>query len=449
MEASGHRINSFPAMPPARLAVALSLVLVALECRPTHAFQAPALAPSSRGPVSARPGGIRTGMSLRPSPPAAVAGVRMGGSDCEGTPGPSAQTSRNGGSLVLDRPRGGAVTPIADDKGLDGMSPERESGLQTFMREWWPKMLLLGVCIISGSNFACGKIITSNLAPSVGATLRFLVGFLVLAPGLKNIDLSLAPRAIWGAFWIALGYCAQIASLQTIAAGKVGFICALSVIVCNILECIIDRKPVTRGLILSVLLSIAGVAVLELSGGPVGFGVGDMLAFLQPVGFGIGYFMSERLIKSNPTQLLQITALQGGVYAAVAGTWMLMAGIASGGFAAGTMFVGLAKASWAAIYCGIVTTALCGLGFAKSLEGLSASEASMIFTTEPVWALMFAAALVGEAIKLPAVVGACLIMAACSANFLWDDDKVLIEMAPEDDEIEEIKARTVFKEKTA
>ena len=66
--------------------------------------------------------------------------------------------------------------------------------------------------------------------------------------------------------FIAAGYIGQSISLQTLEAGKVGFICSLSVIVCPILEIVFDNKKVSAGLVAAILLSVSGVATLELTG---------------------------------------------------------------------------------------------------------------------------------------------------------------------------------------
>jgi hypothetical protein len=96
--------------------------------------------------------------------------------------------------------------------------------------------------------------------------LRFTLAALTLSPFLKDMKRELLKDSVFMSLFIAAGYIGQSLSLQTIEAGKAGFICSLSVIVCPILETVFDNKRVSAGLIAAVILSVSGVATLELTG---------------------------------------------------------------------------------------------------------------------------------------------------------------------------------------
>lgn len=284
---------------------------------------------------------------------------------------------------------------------------------------WFPRVLFLGCCIAYGTNFALGRSMNEALDPSVVSGLRFSLAALTLSPFLRDMKRELIKDSVLMSLFIAAGYIGQSVSLQTIEAGKAGFICSLSVIVCPILETVFDNKKVSAGLIAAVLLSVSGVATLELTGDSAP-AIGDLFALAQPIGFGTGYYLTEKQMRENPTMTLPITAVQTAVVSVCALTWMVGAGLQSGHLTDGTLFANLwsFKVAGALLWTGVITTALTRLGETKALSGISSSEASVLMTTEPIWAAVWGSVLMGEVVGPSAYTGGGLIMAACAANII-------------------------------
>lgn len=258
------------------------------------------------------------------------------------------------------------------------------------------------------------------LAPSVVSGLRFSLAAIALSPFLKQMRPELIKDSIFMSIFIAAGYIGQSISLQTIEAGKAGFICSLSVIVCPILEIFFDNKQVTGGLVAAVLLSVSGVATLELTGSTAP-ALGDLYALAQPVGFGVGYYLTEKMMRKNPDMTIPITAVQTAVVGLCAVTWMLAEGAAGGHLTDGSMYANIwadPKVGAALLWTGLVTTAATRLGETKALSGISSSEAAVLMTTEPIWATLWGSVLMGEVVGQSAFVGGGLIMAACVANII-------------------------------
>merc|ERR1712127_363593 len=67
----------------------------------------------------------------------------------------------------------------------------------------------------------------------------------------------------------------------------------------------------------------------------------------------------------------------------------------------------------AAIWTGVVTTAINRVGETTGLGKVSSSEASVLLATEPLWAAVFAGLFLGEEMGPQAIVGGALIVAAC------------------------------------
>ena len=72
--------------------------------------------------------------------------------------------------------------------------------------------------------------------------------------------------------------------------------------------------------------------------------------------------------------------------------------------------------AFAAVWTGLITTAANRLGETTALGKLSSAEASVLLATEPLWAALFAALLLGEQLGWNDGVGGALIVAALAVN---------------------------------
>jgi hypothetical protein len=250
----------------ARRALAMWAAAHMLQTADSFALQAPA---GARGPSLLRPPQTRR---LRPVvPPGATQRWRMQLQAQE----PAAARDAELAVVCAD-----GLCAVAENTAAE-LSPAEY---------WLPRALFLTVCAAYGTNFALGRFMNEALEPSVVSGLRFSIAALTLSPFLKDLkrvcwrpvcEESVRTKAtdnlcpvsqeqlrdsVLMSLFIAAGYIGQSISLQTLEAGKVGFICSLSVIVCPILEIVFDNKKVSAGLVAAILLSVSGVATLELTG---------------------------------------------------------------------------------------------------------------------------------------------------------------------------------------
>jgi drug/metabolite transporter (DMT)-like permease len=91
----------------------------------------------------------------------------------------------------------------------------------------------------------------------------------------------------------------------------------------------------------------------------------------------------------------------------------------------------LAAIGWTGIITTVVAIYLEGI----ALETASATEAALLFASEPVWASLFGAWLLHESLNLNAYVGGAVILAACVLSAVSDlpqsDDKDAIDVEAE------------------
>jgi hypothetical protein len=52
--------------------------------------------------------------------------------------------------------------------------------------------------------------------------------------------------------------------------------------------------------------------------------IGDLYALAQPLGFGAGYYLTEKMMRANPSSVLSITAVQTAVVGVLSLLWMLV-----------------------------------------------------------------------------------------------------------------------------
>ena len=313
-----------------------------------------------------------------------------------------------------------------------------------------PRALLAFASVLYGTNFPLGAIMNESLPASAATSARMLMASLALSPFLFKLDPKLAPTALVGGCFVAMGYITQSLSLLTTAPATVAFIGAATVVVCPALGFLVYKKDVSLQKApqtwFAAALCLVGVGILELYD-PTGqtamtdifsqVGIGDFYALLQAVGFATSFVLTERMMTLNPGQALPITAVQVSVSAfismiwAVSDGWIGTSGAESYGLPQMFLDPSLQTAAWAVAWTGLITTALNRFIETTGLGKMSSAEASVILATEPLWAALFAALWLSEDFGADDYIGGALIVAACMAtalkrenfNFLLGDDK--------------------------
>jgi drug/metabolite transporter (DMT)-like permease len=151
--------------------------------------------------------------------------------------------------------------------------------------------------------------------------------------------------------------------------------------------------------------------------------LGDLWALGQPLFFGLGFWRIETFMKDSRAPG-DAQAFTGAMMISVAtGAWIwtlqsfILPHLNDNTLASSLVHERLALNDWhvlAAIgWTGIVTTALTAFGENYAMKSLSASESTVIYSTEPLWGTAFAAVALGETVGVNTLVGAALILSAC------------------------------------
>lgn len=324
---------------------------------------------------------------------------------------------------------------------------------------WKGSVVIL--CALWASNFPVAKLIMSEpgVDSSLYAVTRFSVAALSLAPFAvastrrTGMDWETLKGATICGSWVAFGYLGQTLGLLTTTASKSCVICSLHcVFVAAIAEWLRVQKAQENMIqeaaydfkrLVPAAIAVAGVAIVELKGGAGGANIGDALSFAQPIGFGLGYLILEDLMAKRPDTALAVSAIKLSVVALASlamfeFTPLIKEGVDSFAFSLPDFSAIIASpvAMGGILYTGLVTTALALWFESIAFARVSAKDASLILTTEPLFAAALGAVALGETFGFSDYAGASMIIGACVLATLMDSESRDENCEPEDDDCE-------------
>lgn len=249
--------------------------------------------------------------------------------------------------------------------------------------------------------------------------------------------------------------------------GKCAFICSLTVVFVPVVSSLLYGRPIKKSEIIAGLMAVSGVAILEgmidvheivgvapavastgtpamgadmvaassavssssveVVAGPIasmaaslGIDKGSLLALGQPVGFGFAFTRIEATqekFKRVPNHVLTIAAAQCVMVAFLSFLWMLKD---NNGVLPDFSFMIETHRLATLLWTGVITTLFAIYLEGTALKVASATDASIAFSSEPVWATLFGFLLLHETLGFNAYVGGFVIMTACLIGALSD-----------------------------
>jgi drug/metabolite transporter (DMT)-like permease len=269
-------------------------------------------------------------------------------------------------------------------------------------------------CTLIGESTSLG----ASEAAAVFVVLRFAAAALSTLPWLvasSSKEAAIAGAKV-GALY-AVGYGAQAAALaHGFPAANAAFVCSLQCVAVALLA----KGQTPPRTIVGLVLAISGVACLELLGANGGSfdPLGLALALGQPLAFGASYVELERATRDHPDDALAMTALQClAIFGAGVGALAAMEGF-DGAMADVLATVQHLDAPLAAsvAWTGVISTSFTIWLCTEAFKHLPSVDASLILTSEPLWAALVAAALLGERFSAGDALGGLLIVLAVAVN---------------------------------
>jgi drug/metabolite transporter (DMT)-like permease len=227
--------------------------------------------------------------------------------------------------------------------------------------------------------------------------LRFILAFLVMAvlvrrlPTRREILVGLAAGAV-----LAAAYLTQTVGLSLISPGNAGLITGLLVLFTPLLDRVFG-VPLRRRTIIAVIVAAIGIGML--TGGPSGFGPGDVLVVACAVLFALHIVLLSRWSPGLPAAPLAM--VQMGACALIfsaGGTWSLR-------MPSTDVWI-------AVVITGVFASALAFYIQTWAQAHIDASRTALIIAMEPAWAVAAAVVLAGQRFGFLQAAGAALVLAA-------------------------------------
>ncbi len=172
-------------------------------------------------------------------------------------------------------------------------------------------LILLFVAFVWGSTFTIVKEATALIPPFSFLGIRFLIASVVLGFGLLLrpklrvlLDRDLGQAGVFLGIWLFLAYSVQTIGLQYTSAGRTGFITGLSVCLVPFVAVRILRQRLHRYSFLGVTLAVIGLAFLFLSPHSLAMNWGDVLVGLCAVAFAIHIVLVSKFANTYHPLLL-------------------------------------------------------------------------------------------------------------------------------------------------
>ena len=274
-------------------------------------------------------------------------------------------------------------------------------------------LLLLGVAAVWGASFLAAK----DLAAETGVPAAVALRFLVAAAATWLICLARRERLPRGRGLViaaCLG-CSQAAviGLETwgvhlTSATNAGLLISLALVMTPVLDGMASRSWLPRSYFVAAVAAVVGVALLVSEGGLRTPTVGDGLVIAAATVRAIHVTASAHLTRGRAEGTFGVVLVQMVVCAAV---FTAMAGPELPAAAQ------LDAHQWAnVLFLGLLCSVFAFIVQLWAVRRTSASRASILMGTEPVWALLVGVLIAGEAIGVLGIAGAVLIIAASYAG---------------------------------
>ena len=227
--------------------------------------------------------------------------------------------------------------------------------------------------------------------------LRFILAFLVMAvlvrrlPTRRELLVGLAAGTV-----LAGGYLTQTLGLSLISPGNAGLITGLLVLFTPLLDRVFG-VPLKRRTIVAVIVAVIGIGML--TGGPSGFGLGDVLVIVCAVLFALHIVLLSRWsprLSAAPLAMVQMGAC--ALIFSAGGTW--------------TLRMPSTDVWIAIVITGVLASALAFYIQTWAQAHIDASRTALIIAMEPAWAVAAAVVLAGQRFGFLQAAGAGLVLAA-------------------------------------
>lgn len=265
---------------------------------------------------------------------------------------------------------------------------------------------LLGVAAVWGMSFVVMKDPIAKQNVNSFLFTRFsvaVIAMIALKPSvLKMITPEIIRKGLLAGLFLGTGYIFQTLGLAIAGAAITGFITGLYVVATPLIALIFLRQKIDHYTWGCVITATIGLALLSLHGWSVGYGEG--LVLVSAIAFGAHIVALGRWSNGLDSYAMTVVQLAGCA---------ILTGILA--FAQGYELPA-GRSGWPVVFfTAIFATAIAFMVQTWSQAHISSTKVAVILTMEVVFAALFAVIFGGETIRLQALVGGALVLAAMFA----------------------------------
>ena len=268
------------------------------------------------------------------------------------------------------------------------------------------KIALFLTAILWGSTFTIGKLASEVFSASFIIALRFLVASIALLiaafPLRKQLDRKYLIDGFWMGLTIFCSYFLQVSGLTLdTSPGKSAFLSTTYSVMVPFVYWIVTKNRPKAHHLLCVLLCLAGVGLLSLSGG-WGMSAGDIMTVISGLPYAINIVISSIVCRNRNALLL--TTIELWVVTIFA--WIFV-------FAGNTFPTEFPPDAVGGIaYMGLLATALCLYLQSYGLKYAEPAIGGMLLSLESVFGVVFSAIIYHESLTFRMLIGFAVIFVA-------------------------------------
>lgn len=260
-------------------------------------------------------------------------------------------------------------------------------------------LLLVVTTLIWGTTFPLLKDAVTSFAPSALIATRFAIAALTFMPFCRQLNPQLIRDGVILGVILFAAYTTQVIGLEFTSANRAAFITSLNVILVPILASLLGQSLV-RNVAIAAVIAFAGIGVMSWEGGSLN--IGDFWVFGCALSYAI-YILTLQTFTSRHNSVA-LTAMQLIVVAILGLIWAAPILV--------TQITAITANFGVLLYLGVIATALVTWTQAVAQRHVSATEAALLYTLEPVFAAIFSFWLLGESLGTQGLIGAAMVVAA-------------------------------------
>jgi drug/metabolite transporter (DMT)-like permease len=265
---------------------------------------------------------------------------------------------------------------------------------------------LLAVAVVWGSSYLAAKSATAMTPVLVVLWLRYAIAAIVtMALALMRSRLTREEWAFGGLLGVTL---AAVLALETFgvahtSAANAGLIISLTIVLTGALDGVITGRRLPDSFFAAAAVCVLGVSLLVSVNGVPAVHVGDVLMLAAAVVRAGHVVLVGRATRGRPLRALPLTAVQQ-----LTGT--LIFGLAASGQTGSV--ASMDAGTWASVaYLALFCSVFAFLVQTWAIQQTSATRASLLLGTEPIWAVVTSVCVAHEQLGVMGWVGAGLLVA--------------------------------------